>query len=80
MGRNTARTLLVCVALLIGAGLVMLTSVGAFSAENRGQPLFFLQRQLIWLTVGIGVCAVLSRVEIKKEKKVEKGKNTRKKQ
>ena len=65
MGRNTARTLLVCVALLIGAGLVMLTSVGAFSAENRGQPLFFLQRQLIWLTVGIGVCAVLSRVDPK---------------
>ena len=65
MGRNTARTLLVCVALLIGAGLVMLTSVGAFSAENRGQPLFFLQRQLIWLAVGIGVCAVLSRVDPK---------------
>lgn len=65
MGRNTARTLLVCVALLIGAGLIMLTSVGAFSAENRGQPLFFLQRQLLWLAVGIGVCAVLSRLDPK---------------
>jgi len=65
MGRNTARTLLVCVALLIGAGLIMLTSVGAFSAENRGQPLFFLQRQLLWLVVGIGVCAVLSRLDPK---------------
>jgi cell division protein FtsW len=65
MGRNTARTLLVCVALLIGAGLIMLTSVGAFSAENRGQPLFFLQRQMLWLAVGIGVCAVLSRLDPK---------------
>ena len=65
MGRNTARTLLVCVALLIGAGLIMLTSVGAFSAENRGQPLFFLHRQLLWLAVGIGVCAVLSRLDPK---------------
>jgi cell division protein FtsW len=43
----------------------MLTSVGAFSAENRGQPLFFLQRQLLWLVVGIGVCAVLSRLDPK---------------
>ena len=65
MGRNTARTLLVCVAGLIGIGLIMLASVGAFSAENRGQPLFFLQRQALWLGLGIGVCAVLSRVDSK---------------
>ena len=65
MGRNTARTLLVCVAGLIGIGLIMLASVGAFSAENRGQPLFFLQRQALWLGLGIGVCVVLSRVDSK---------------
>lgn len=65
MGRNTARTLLVCMAALIGLGLIMLASVGAFSPDNRGQPLFFLQRQGLWLVAGIGVCAVLSRVESK---------------
>ncbi|MCX6935038.1 MAG: putative lipid II flippase FtsW [Verrucomicrobia bacterium] len=65
MGRNTARTLLICVAGLIGLGLIMLASVGAFSPDNRGQPLFFLQRQGLWLVAGIVVCAVLSRVDAK---------------
>lgn len=63
MGRNTARTLLFCVAALVGLGLIMLTSVGAFSPDNRGQPYFFLLRQGLWLAAGIGVCAVLSRTE-----------------
>jgi cell division protein FtsW len=65
MGRNTARTLIVCVGALIGLGLIMLTSVGAFSPDNRGQPLFFLQRQGLWLVAGIGVCAVFSRMDVK---------------
>ena len=65
MGRNTAHTLLVCVAGLIGLGLVMLASVGPFSPDNRGQPLFFLQRQGLWLVAGIGVCVVLARMDPK---------------
>jgi len=65
MGRNTAHTLLICVAGLIGLGLIMLASVGPFSPDNRGQPLFFLQRQGLWLVAGIGVCVVLSRIDPK---------------
>ena len=65
MGRNTAHTLLICVAGLIGLGLVMLASVGPFSPDNRGQPLFFLQRQGLWLVAGIGVCVVLARMDPK---------------
>jgi len=65
MGRNTAHTLLICVAGLIGLGLVMLASVGPFSPDNRGQPLFFLQRQGLWLVAGIGVCVVLARLDPK---------------
>ncbi|MBM4455954.1 MAG: hypothetical protein FJ411_06155, partial [Verrucomicrobia bacterium] len=63
MGRNAAYTLIACVVALAGLGLVMLASVGAFSPENRGQPLFFLQRQGLWLVVGVGVCAALSRLD-----------------
>ena len=65
MGRNTAHTLLICVAGLIGLGLIMLASVGPFSPDNRGQPLFFLQRQGLWLVAGIGVCVVLARIDPK---------------
>ena len=65
MGRNAAYTLIACVVALTGLGLVMLASVGAFSPENRGHPLFFLQRQGLWLAVGIGVCAALSRLDPK---------------
>jgi len=65
MGRNAAYTLIACVVGLVGLGLIMLASVGAFSPENRGQPLFFLQRQGLWLVVGIGVCAALSRLDPK---------------
>jgi len=65
MGRNTAHTLLICVAALIGLGLIMLASVGPFSPDNRGQPLFFLQRQGLWLVAGIGVCVVLARLDPK---------------
>ncbi len=65
MGRNAAYTLIACVVGLVGLGLIMLASVGAFSPENRGQPLFFLQRQGLWLVVGAGVCAALSRLDPK---------------
>ena len=65
MGRNAAYTLIACVVGLVGLGLIMLASVGAFSPENRGQPLFFLQRQGLWLVVGVGVCAALSRLDPK---------------
>jgi len=65
MARNTAHTLLICVAGLIGLGLVMLASVGPFSPDNRGQPLYFLQRQGLWLVAGIGVCVVLARLDPK---------------
>ena len=65
MGRNAAYTLIACVVGLVGLGLIMLVSVGAFSLDNRGQPLFFLQRQGLWLVVGIGVCVALSRLDSK---------------
>jgi cell division protein FtsW len=43
----------------------MLASVGAFSPDNRGQTLFFLQRQGLWLAVGTGICVGLSRCDAK---------------
>ncbi|NBT24649.1 hypothetical protein EBT11_08425 [bacterium] len=65
MGRNSAHILVACVAGLIGLGLIMLASVGAFSPDNRGQTLFFLQRQGLWLAVGAGICVGLSRCDAK---------------
>lgn len=65
MGRNSAYILVTCVAALVGLGLTMLASVGAFSPDNRGQTLFFLQRQGLWLAVGTGICVGLSRCEAK---------------
>ena len=65
MGRNSAHILVACVAILVGLGLTMLASVGAFSPDNRGQTLFFLQRQGLWLVVGTGICVGLSRCDAK---------------
>jgi len=65
MGRNSAHILVACVAGLVGLGLIMLASVGAFSPDNRGQTLFFLQRQGLWLAVGAGICVGLSRCDAK---------------
>ena len=65
MGRNSAHILVACVAALVGLGLTMLASVGAFSPDNRGQTLFFLQRQGLWLVVGTGICVGLSRCDAK---------------
>ena len=65
MGRNSAHILVACVAGLVGLGLIMLASVGAFSPDNRGQTLFFLQRQGLWLAVGAGICVGLSRCDSK---------------
>jgi len=65
MGRNSAHILVACVAGLVGLGLIMLASVGAFSPENRGQTLFVLQRQGLWLAVGTGICVGLSRCDSK---------------
>ena len=65
MGRNSAHILVACVAGLVGLGLIMLASVGAFSPDNRGQTLFFLQRQGLWLAVGTGICVGLSRCDSK---------------
>ena len=65
MGRNSAHILVACVAGLVGLGLIMLASVGAFSPDNRGQTLFFLQRQGLWLAVGTGICVGLSRCDAK---------------
>jgi cell division protein FtsW len=65
MGRNSAHILVACVAALVGLGLTMLASVGAFSPDNRGQTLYFLQRQGLWLAVGTGICVGLSRCDAK---------------
>jgi len=65
MGRNSAHILVACVAALVGLGLTMLASVGAFSPDNRGQTLFFLHRQGLWLAVGTGICVGLSRCDAK---------------
>jgi cell division protein FtsW len=35
---------------------VMLTSTGAYAQEAKGDPQFFLKRQLLWLGVGVVIC------------------------
>ncbi len=50
--------LLVAVVALIGIGIVMLTSTGAYAQDNHGDPQYYLKRQLAWLGVGTVLCVI----------------------
>lgn len=59
MSRNSASILIVSVLCLIALGLVMLLSVSAFAPDNRGDAMFFITRQALWLGVGVIACAAM---------------------
>ncbi len=50
--------LVFAVLVLTSIGIVMLTSTGAYAREAKGDPSFFLKRQLLWLAVGVVCCVV----------------------
>lgn len=56
--RTSVYLLVVAVLGLIVLGLVMLSSTSAYAPESHGSAVFLLKRQLLWLAVGVVVCAV----------------------
>ncbi len=50
--------LVFAVLLLTSIGIVMLTSTGAYARDAKGDPSYFLKRQLLWLAVGVVCCVV----------------------
>lgn len=55
--------LVAAVVALTSLGVVMLTSTGAYASDAKGNPSYFLERQLIWLAVGAVVCAIAAVVD-----------------
>ena len=56
--RTSVYLLVVAVIGLIVLGLVMLSSTSAYAPESHGNAMFLLKRQVVWLGVGLVVCAV----------------------
>jgi len=63
MARNSAAMLIMSALCLCALGLVMLLSVGAFSADNKGNSMYFVTRQGIWLVMSLVVCWTTARVD-----------------
>jgi len=61
--RTSVYLLVVAVIGLIVLGLVMLSSTSAYAPESHGSATFLLKRQVVWLGVGIVVCAVAASVD-----------------
>ncbi len=55
--------LVLAVATLLTIGVVMLTSTGAYAQDNKGDPTFYLTRQLMWLGVGAAACIVAALID-----------------
>ena len=56
--RTSVYLLVVTVIGLIVLGLVMLSSTSAYAPESHGSAMFLLKRQLMWLGIGVLVCAI----------------------
>lgn len=63
MFRHSAYILIIAMLSLVALGLVMLLSVSAFAPDNRGNAVFFLTRQSIWLGIGLVVGVALWRMD-----------------
>ena len=55
--------LMLSVTVMVVIGIVMLFSTGAFAQDAHGDPIFFVKRQLMWLSVGVVACMVGACVE-----------------
>ncbi len=62
MARHAAHFLLGATLLLVGLGLVMLVSTGAWAEAGQEDAYFSVKRQFLFLSVGIVLCAALSRI------------------
>ncbi len=60
MHRKSVYLLLAAIGTLIVIGCVMLFSTSAFALDHRGDPGFFIRRQLIWLSIGLAGCVAAS--------------------
>lgn len=58
MAKNSVFILLVSVCVLIGIGMVMLFSTGAYANDAHGNAFYFVRQQGKWLGLGIVACAV----------------------
>ncbi len=63
MNRRSVLLLLVAVGALLALGVVMLASTGEFAQDAHGRPYYFLQRQLLWMGIGLVFCWICSRVD-----------------
>ncbi|MFH0910293.1 MAG: FtsW/RodA/SpoVE family cell cycle protein [Planctomycetota bacterium] len=52
--------------LLLGLGVVLVYSASAIRAERYGSSLYFLERQLTWMGVGLAAFFLLSRVDYRR--------------
>jgi cell division protein FtsW len=63
MHRKSAYFLFLAVLGMLVIGIVMLFSTSAFAKDSHGDMYFFVKRQVVWLGVGFGVCALATVVD-----------------
>src|SRR3954451_3482346 len=63
MHRKSAYFLFLAVLGMLVIGIVMLFSTSAFAKDSHGDMYFFVKRQVVWLGVGVVVCAVAAMVD-----------------
>jgi cell division protein FtsW len=63
MHRKSAYILFLAVLGMLVIGIVMLFSTSAFARDSHGDVYFFIKRQVVWLGVGLIVCAVAAIVD-----------------
>ena len=61
--RTSVYLLVITVISLIVLGIVMLSSTSAYAPESHGSAMFLLKRQLVWLGIGVVVCAVAASLD-----------------
>jgi cell division protein FtsW len=61
--RTSVYLLVVTAICLIVLGIVMLSSTSAYAPESHGSAMFLLKRQVVWLGIGVVVCAVAAMMD-----------------
>ena len=56
--------------ILLGAGLISLFSASAFYTTNKGMDsLFYVKRQALWMIFGLGLTAIIARMDLEKARR-----------
>src|SRR5438445_943231 len=63
MHRKSAYILFLAVLALLVIGIVMLFSTSAFARDSHGDVCFFIQRQAVWVGIGLVVCIFAALVD-----------------